>query len=864
MLSIDGPPRAPARGLPASTSTRPSSATRSRSPRRRGAPADARPAGPRRLRRLRRQPARADQPRPGGARARAAPRAATTSLPQDLQALAKDALRHRLVLSYQALAEQVDAPTRSSTRSSPRSRCRASTSRRATSAREAGIDARLRRSADRTPAQPGPGPMPEALLRALDLVDRPPRRRPARRRLPLGPARRRHRARAGPPVRAGRRRPPDRLERHRAHARAARPRRSSPSACWSPGSSSTPRRRWLRHRRPAQGGRRRRRRARARPRRDPARQPPRRRHVRRGGGRHRCRRGQGRAGLLGLLTALREADKASRAGPRPAIGEALGRAGALARQRRARDVVVSDFRGAERDWRGPLLRARCAATTCWRSRSATRASRSCPTSASCWLVDPETGRQAARRHAEPAPPRARSPRRRPPRRNGAASPTTLASTRRRATSCSRPRATGSGTLVPFLRSGGDRRVTFEWPIALAAARARAAGRLGYSLLDRRRRRQGRRRSATPGAAAEHGPRAPRPAPAPAGRGCAARSAALLIGFARPHATLAVPLEEATVVLAIDVSRSMTATDVAADAPGRGRAGGRAHVPRGRCPRSSASASSRSPPARRRARRRPTTARPLAGPLPGAPAGRGNGDRRGDPARRSRSPGRCRAENEGTRPRPRRSCCSRTAHRRRATSPRQARPRRRATPGIPIYTIVLGTDEGVVERELEGGAPSASRCRRIRQTLRSVAATTDGEFFTARDDERLKRVYEELGSRLGHRDEETEVTVAFAGAGIALLLVAGRCRCCSSGGCREARARACSPFRRWSPLDGRRRAGATDECERPRRLHQRPRAVGRPCRAAPAGGSAVVDYQLTCPRGAIVGGLDAVLGDPRST
>ena len=30
---------------------------------------------------------------------------------QDVEALAKDALRHRLVLSYQALAEQVDADT---------------------------------------------------------------------------------------------------------------------------------------------------------------------------------------------------------------------------------------------------------------------------------------------------------------------------------------------------------------------------------------------------------------------------------------------------------------------------------------------------------------------------------------------------------------------------------------------------------------------------------------------------------------------------------------------------------------------------------------------------------------------------------
>ena len=71
---------------------------------------DARPGGARpaswRLRRVRRQPARADQPR-RGARALALLRGRDYVPSQDLEALAKDALRHRLVLTYQALAEEV-------------------------------------------------------------------------------------------------------------------------------------------------------------------------------------------------------------------------------------------------------------------------------------------------------------------------------------------------------------------------------------------------------------------------------------------------------------------------------------------------------------------------------------------------------------------------------------------------------------------------------------------------------------------------------------------------------------------------------------------------------------------------------------
>ena len=61
---------------------------------------------------------------------------------------------------------------------------------------------------------------------------------------------------------------------------------------------------------------------------------------------------QGRIGLIGLLNALRRERDDSRPGA-TSLGEAIARAGALARQR-SLVMLVSDFRGP-RDWRRPLL-----------------------------------------------------------------------------------------------------------------------------------------------------------------------------------------------------------------------------------------------------------------------------------------------------------------------------------------------------------------------------------------------------------------------------------------------------------------------------------------------------------------------------
>jgi uncharacterized protein (DUF58 family) len=100
---------------------------------------------------------------------------------------------------------------------------------------------------------------------------------------------------------------------------------------------------------------------------------------------------QGRMGLIGLLAALRD-ESANGDGPVGAtsLGEALARTGALARQR-AVVVVVSDFRGPL-DWRRPLLelagRHEVVAVEVRDPRE-----QELPNAGALWLVDPETGRQ---------------------------------------------------------------------------------------------------------------------------------------------------------------------------------------------------------------------------------------------------------------------------------------------------------------------------------------------------------------------------------------------------------------------------------------------------------------------------------------
>jgi Ca-activated chloride channel family protein len=92
--------------------------------------------------------------------------------------------------------------------------------------------------------------------------------------------------------------------------------------------------------------------------------------------------------------------------------------------------------------------------------------------------------------------------------------------------------------------------------------------------------------------------------------------------------------------------------------------------------------------------------------------------------------------------------------------------------MPVYTILVGTADGVVRQKLPGGFEQLIQVPAKPETLRLVAKDSGGEFFTALNDSRLSHVYSRLGSRLGHRKESREMTDAFAGGAGGLLLVGG--------------------------------------------------------------------------------------------
>jgi Ca-activated chloride channel homolog len=294
-------------------------------------------------------------------------------------------------------------------------------------------------------------------------------------------------------------------------------------------------------------------------------------------------------------------------------------------------------------------------------------------------------------------------------------------------------------------------MSFAAPLFLLGLLTLPLGAALHALAQRRRRRYAVR---FPGAsvaalAAAAAPRWRRHVPTAL---LAAGAGALVLALARPEATVAVPVEQASVVLVTDTSRSMTATDVAPDRLAAARSAAERFLDE--APEElRVGAVSFSDTAR--VLQPPTTdheqVRAALGGLV-ADGGTATGDGLDAALGALESA-------EGSRRPPAAvvllSDGKQTAGRDAIAVAQEAGEQR-----VPVYTVALGTPDGVVDGSL--------RVPPDPEALAQIAQASGGESFEVTDGDELTAVYERLGSQLGTREETREVTAAFAAAGILLL------------------------------------------------------------------------------------------------
>jgi Ca-activated chloride channel family protein len=263
-------------------------------------------------------------------------------------------------------------------------------------------------------------------------------------------------------------------------------------------------------------------------------------------------------------------------------------------------------------------------------------------------------------------------------------------------------------------------------------------------------------------------------------------AALCVGLARPHVDRLVPTERATVILVIDVSRSMEAKDVKPTRLGAAQAAVRTFLDR--VPKRlrvgliafAGEAQVATPP---------TTDHELVrqsldeiGNFQGF-FGTAIGDalvRAVELGQATIDPGDATLAAVTTAPRPGAArglvsilFLSDGKQTRGIYEPIEG-ARRAKEAGIPVYTIALGTPGGTVERDWGGFGATGERVPVPPDpaTLQLIARTTGGEFSAARSAEAVEAAYAKLGSRLGRAPGRDEVTNMFVAAAAGFLLAAG--------------------------------------------------------------------------------------------
>jgi Ca-activated chloride channel homolog len=88
--------------------------------------------------------------------------------------------------------------------------------------------------------------------------------------------------------------------------------------------------------------------------------------------------------------------------------------------------------------------------------------------------------------------------------------------------------------------------------------------------------------------------------------------------------------------------------------------------------------------------------------------------------------------------------------------------------VPIYTVALGTEDGVVQGNAFGGYIPVPPDP---ETLGAIARESGGKAFAADDSKQLSEIYKNLGSKLGSKQRKRQVSATFALGGLLLLLAA---------------------------------------------------------------------------------------------
>jgi Ca-activated chloride channel family protein len=89
-------------------------------------------------------------------------------------------------------------------------------------------------------------------------------------------------------------------------------------------------------------------------------------------------------------------------------------------------------------------------------------------------------------------------------------------------------------------------------------------------------------------------------------------------------------------------------------------------------------------------------------------------------------------------------------------------------GIKVYTVGIGSPEGTVVN-FEG---LLIRVRLDEDTLKNIAEKTDASYFKADSETDLQGIYQNLSSQIVLKPEQTELTAGFTGLAVLLLLCAG--------------------------------------------------------------------------------------------